>query len=392
MTTEKSPSKSKGKAVVQQSPLKIKGVKAAAAKEQKKVMTSDDDDEVETSLSDELNLSWPSTKAPKAVTKGRKTTLTRTVNNKTRRKRERKKEGRSSDMVTTSSGDEDHSRPKTATLKRPHILDESLKDKVDMTLTKKEFLAAVKLCSDAAVQRGLPNMRSKAAKATKVQAKAGLVMNGTKQGFQQRPQSPNSPYMSKIIGKIMGRRKVSPDKVAKTTEERPKTTKLERPTMVDLPHIHVKPQHVISTRLSKHLKSRIKKTIEETKREPEIVHHIHLLGKQPSKATAAALSMPKDKVPEPCRSCGRTDFPERLHTHSNNNNNSSSKIPLKTESPTKKVISNHQPWLSPKTNQKRQRALSLDTTVIEPLTLENGDQSHKKEAKKQNNNKANSTR
>ena len=39
------------------------------------------------------------------------------------------------------------------------VLDESLKDKLDMTLTKKELLAAVKLCSDAAVQRGLPHMR-----------------------------------------------------------------------------------------------------------------------------------------------------------------------------------------------------------------------------------------
>ena len=28
-----------------------------------------------------------------------------------------------------------------------------------MTLTKKELMTAIKLCSDAAVQRGLPNMR-----------------------------------------------------------------------------------------------------------------------------------------------------------------------------------------------------------------------------------------
>ena len=35
---------------------------------------------------------------------------------------------------------------------------------VDMSLTKKEFMMAVKLCSDVAVQRGLPNMRLRAAK------------------------------------------------------------------------------------------------------------------------------------------------------------------------------------------------------------------------------------
>lgn len=33
------------------------------------------------------------------------------------------------------------------------------KKQVDMTLTKKELMTAVKLCSDVAVQRGLPNMR-----------------------------------------------------------------------------------------------------------------------------------------------------------------------------------------------------------------------------------------
>ena len=39
-------------------------------------------------------------------------------------------------------------RPKTATLLHPSILDETLKDKVDMTLTKKDLLAAVKLCNN----------------------------------------------------------------------------------------------------------------------------------------------------------------------------------------------------------------------------------------------------
>ena len=38
-------------------------------------------------------------------------------------------------------------RPRTAVLKHPAVLDEALKDKVDMTMTKKRFLAAVKLCT-----------------------------------------------------------------------------------------------------------------------------------------------------------------------------------------------------------------------------------------------------
>ena len=161
---------------------------------------------------------------------------------KNRRKRERKKE-RSEAANNTSSGDEDHSRPKTATLKRPHILDESLKDKVDMTLTKKEFLAAVKLCTDAAVQRGHPNMR---VKAIKNHQKSNNPANNNN----------NSPYMSKIIGKIKKKviSKESSDGGNITTEIRPKTTKLERPTIasLDLPQINVvKPQVVISKSLSR---------------------------------------------------------------------------------------------------------------------------------------------
>ena len=55
----KSPKKSN------KSPLRIKGLKQNNAKilTKQKTITSDEDDEVETSLSDELNHSWPSTKA-----------------------------------------------------------------------------------------------------------------------------------------------------------------------------------------------------------------------------------------------------------------------------------------------------------------------------------------
>ena len=45
-------------------------------------------------------------------------------------------------------GSRERERPKTATLPHPSILDETLKDKVDMTLTKKDLLAAVKLCNN----------------------------------------------------------------------------------------------------------------------------------------------------------------------------------------------------------------------------------------------------
>ena len=113
------------------------------------------------------------------------------------------------------------------------------------------------------------------------------------------------------------------------------------------------------------IRNKIKKTIEDTKKEPEI--RLNLLGKQKNiNANTKSILLPKDKVPEPCKSCGRSDFPERLHTHNDNNN----KTPSKQKEKQQQQPSNHQPWLSPKTNNprtgrgtdSRQRALSLDHT------------------------------
>ena len=81
------------------------------------------------SLSDELSNSWPSKK----------------------KFYRRRKGGSNSVALTQPRGGGSRmgrgrlARPRTAVLKRPRVLDESLKDKLDMTLTKKQFLAAVKL-------------------------------------------------------------------------------------------------------------------------------------------------------------------------------------------------------------------------------------------------------
>ena len=130
--------------------------------------SSRSDDEVETSLSDELNVSWPAINNKKnKVKKGRSSTsvvhndihvatennnnnvipvhFNETVNNKqssrkSRRKRERERFngtkkgaglGRLDYLRSNINGTILAERPKTATLKRPSILDESLKDKVN---------------------------------------------------------------------------------------------------------------------------------------------------------------------------------------------------------------------------------------------------------------------
>ena len=78
----------------------------------------------DSSLSDELSNSWPSKKKFYRRRKGGNSVITQP--------RGGSRMGRLA-------------RPRTAVLKRPRVLDESLKDKLDMTLTKKQFLAAVKL-------------------------------------------------------------------------------------------------------------------------------------------------------------------------------------------------------------------------------------------------------
>ncbi len=344
----------------------------------------DDDDEVETSLSDELNHSWPSKSISRTVLRSRK------------RERSKKRFG-GGGGGNVSSGEEDSTRPKTATLKRPHILDETLKDKVDMTLTKKEFLAAVKLCSDVAVQRGLPNMRLRAA-GSKNNSATG---NGSKPVLRTSPESTTSssssggsPYFSKyylsLIGNNGKKTKTSSNhQLTKQKSEghhgvngvnggkgrhlseaamvRPTTTKLRRPTpSLDLPHIHVKsqdlnkPQHVISSRLSRQFKIKGRSKKANSSDETTSLHRdqVRSQGGVGGGGKAKAVAAPKDKVPEPCKSCGRSDFPERLHTHANEKTNKNNQ-----SSPTKS-----KPWVSP-TRHQRPRALSLDTTVIEPLAL-----------------------
>ena len=94
------------------------------------------------SLSDDLSNSWP---------------------NKRKFYRRRKGNG-GGELHASSSRNRRLQRPRTAVLKRPAVLDESLKDKLDMTLTKKQFLAAVKLVKNKmAFRQELPRRNKMAA-------------------------------------------------------------------------------------------------------------------------------------------------------------------------------------------------------------------------------------
>lgn len=131
--------------------------------------SSRSDDEIETSLSDELNTSWPVVSNKKSKVKKARSSLSvvhygihvasefnnnnnvipvhfngtnnnKQASRKSRRKRERERFGGTKkgagfggvDYVRSNiNGTILAERPKTATLKRPSILDESLKDKVN---------------------------------------------------------------------------------------------------------------------------------------------------------------------------------------------------------------------------------------------------------------------
>ncbi|TRY67253.1 hypothetical protein TCAL_02938 [Tigriopus californicus] len=233
------------------------------------------DEEIEINLSDDLTQSWPSRKQSQ------------------RRVRRKRRES-----VWRAE------RPKTAVLMHPAILDETLKDKIDMTLTKKQFLAALKLCNDNVVsQRPIPVMRKKWAPV----------------GFKRDPQGPRLPsrrvrnrtspiseYRSRQ-DQIYGRSTKIPLHI-----NRPRTSTVNKPVIkqVDLPTIEL-PNPALKVKAKMKAKN------------------------------AKKIDKPDEKVPEPCRSCGRSDLPERFHTHPplEASRSEGSKIPIRLYSPPKKITS-----------------------------------------------------
>ena len=407
------------RSITRQNTRTIKPEKAPSRKYRTTRGNSVSDDEIETSLSDELSASWPANKFKKDETKQN------VVTDKARVRRSKRKRDRKRD---------ESERPKTATLPRPSILDESLKDKLDMTLTKKELLAAVKLCSDVAVQRGLPNMRvrpsrnfiakNRAAHPVKLgqNANSGVGMikiPRSKKSTSNKQESSTSgsstsvsPYMSNSPSKGMkhqGRRK---------TMQRPVTSSLSRPSKdgLELPHIHILPQnfhrskdsqsihHPISQRLSRRFRAKNKRSEPEpppptrsrpkTVIDPDVINanirktmnEINMfrrVSRGPSsvlriKPDVVATHEKKESVPEPCRSCGRNDLPERLHTHHSLTEKKDSKIPIRLESPPKKMEKLEQtlspskkkdarPWVSPTAKRKDKRSMSMDSVNLSPL-------------------------
>jgi hypothetical protein len=221
------------------------------------------------------------------------------------------------------------SRPRTAILRRPIILDETLKDKVDMTMTKKQFLVAVKLCDEAKRRTALatastmqvvvlPRMRPRPSRA---------AVGYRREKLRVRPSALGDIVLEEQQVKMF----------LPPTASRPRTKKLDRPinAPTDLPSI--------STLVRS-----------DSIRIPP--------GQEKKNSWPPMSSKTTEKVPEPCRSCGRSDVPERLHTHRGHNhgsNKSNSKSPTKKD-PKKATNDGPRPSQEEKAPKKKlEKAVSL---------------------------------
>ena len=197
---------------------------------------------------------------------------------------------------------------------------------------------------------------------------------------------------------------------------RPVTSNLGRPPRdgLELPHIHVRPQnfyekgraslipHPISTRLLRRYKSkqwRGSSSDNKKRSQPRTMLDADLINANINKTMneikmfkrsknptfsivklAKAKLEQKDKVPEPCKSCGRDDLPERLHTHRANEDgkeNETKETHSKIDSEEVQNMEDQsrmyesRPWVSPSSKLKRnRRSMSFDMQ-LKPLLSSN---------------------
>lgn len=174
--------------------------------------------------------------------------------------------------------EDDPQRPLTATLEKPTILNISFIDKIDMTLMRKEFFALSNLC------------------------KLPLTINLKKQP-QRRP-------LSLPPSEINRNRK-------QTSSEDEASLKTSRKPMV----------HLLKRQSPKNGdKPLISDTNNNTK----------LPRKLPP--TTKPSYVKSTKLPEPCKTCGRSDQPERLHSHPVTSSAMRSVVKRTMEAPMKSTV------------------------------------------------------
>jgi len=169
-------------------------------------------------------------------------------------------------------------------------LDISLKDKVDMTMTKKHFLSAFKLCasiSNPALNSSMDgrNRRQK----TRDQAPTFVSVKPAKEASP----SGESPASRRPRYKDLRSERPSVD----ITGEKKGLAKLTEAGRVVVPPINKR----LVARAAKLARAQTREA--QKKKDP------------PSSSPSPTRTIKREAPLAPCRSCGRTDLPERFHAH-----------------------------------------------------------------------------
>ncbi|KAF4527495.1 hypothetical protein B566_EDAN015432 [Ephemera danica] len=159
-------------------------------------------------------------------------------------------------------------RPQTATLERPRVLDTTYLTKLDMSLTRKALLSVTNLCKVPVGKRKIP-LRS-----------AGRIVGARR--LKPRPSEADESWEDESVSEV----------------ERPVKEKKTLRNQVGSKRIVVARDKSETKSRQDTPNAKVRNSVSSPCR-----------GDHSRKATT-----PRN-IPEPCRSCGRTDLPERLHSH-----------------------------------------------------------------------------
>ncbi|XP_015180551.1 PREDICTED: uncharacterized protein LOC107068546 isoform X2 [Polistes dominula] len=245
---------------------------------------------------------------------------------------------------------EEIERPKTANLDKPSILNPELVDKLDMSLLSKELL------SDSMTRYHQQQQQQQQVTKTISGGNSSIVIfpsNRPRQtvllGFQQQQHQHLRPAWNDRIALHQKRRSFEQILNVKITqiETIPEPTKMQKNSRI---------ANQENCHLGKKLSLDVKKFDNNNNNRnnangPIKVQTLSSLKKKNSRTNMSAdvevfTSLTSKNVPEPCRTCGRSDQPERFHSHPKDGRPGKTKIAITSVSPKSSKVS------VPKTIQK----------------------------------------
>ncbi|KAF2884241.1 hypothetical protein ILUMI_21933 [Ignelater luminosus] len=193
-------------------------------------------------------------------------------------------------------------RPLTATLEKPQILDIRFIGKIDMSLIRKEFLSIANLCRNPLT-------------ITKVCKKAAV--NNRRRNVINRPLS-----LPSCDGKLTVARRVKRPETSEDSwedEESSSSQAQSAKSSSNISKISVKkitPPTLLTGKrqVMKRLDKKITSDPNNNQKLTKIVHKRGESNNTPAEGKKPTLQQ-STKLPQPCKTCGRPDQPERFHSH-----------------------------------------------------------------------------